>query len=78
VIWLEFILDCLSASTGQGNKRLIQYAQTVIRDVVAYVVLLSAVYLLTSGEVMAKTFFDPTHFAGKIGERIQNFQNGDC
>ena len=47
-------------------------------DVVAYVAFLSAVYLLIGGEVMAKTFFDPTLFARKTGGRIQNFQNGDC
>jgi len=47
-------------------------------DVFAYVAFLSAVYLLIGGEVMAKTFFDPTLFARETEERIQNFQNGDC
>jgi hypothetical protein len=47
-------------------------------DVVAYVAFSSAVYLLIGGEVMAKTFFYPTHFARKTGGRIHNFQNGDC
>ena len=36
-------------------------------DVVAYVAFLSAVYLLIGGEVMAKTFFDPMHFARETG-----------